>query len=374
MTDAAAKNQTIYERLGVVPVINAAGTETASGGAMMVPEALEAMQEASRQYVLIEELNDAIGRRIAEATGAEAGMVTSGAAGGLLLAAAASMAGTDPVKVSQLPDSTGMPNQFVIHRVHRINYDHMFRAAGGEFVEIGIPRATYEWELRNAITDRTAGVVWVESPSVAPGALPFETVVEIAHEHNVPVIVDAASMLPPASHLRLWIEAGADLVSYSGGKGIRGPQNSGMLAGRADLIAGARASSSPRTGVGRAAKVSRETMAGFAAALERFLEHDHEADFREHLAQAEVVCEILSDHPKVDLELITDQRITPDPVVRLAPTREANWTVDGVRESLLSQLPRIYTRREHHYLVIRTHCLHGDEPETVARAIRDLLH
>ena len=373
MTDAAAKNQTIYERLGVVPVINAAGTETASGGAMMVPEALEAMQEASRQYVLIEELNDAIGRRIAEATGAEAGMVTSGAAGGLLLSAAASMAGTDPVKVSQLPDSTGMPNQFVIHRVHRINYDHMFRAAGGEFVEIGIPRATYEWELRNAITDRTAGVVWVESPSVAPGALPFETVVEIAHEHNVPVIVDAASMLPPASHLRLWIEAGADLVSYSGGKGIRGPQNSGMLAGRADLIAGARASSSPRTGVGRAAKVSRETMAGFAAALERFLEHDHEADFREHLAQAEVVCEILSDHPKVDLELITDQRITPDPVVRLAPTREANWTVDGVRESLLSQSPRIYTRREHHYLVIRTHCLHGDEPETVARAIRDLL-
>jgi D-glucosaminate-6-phosphate ammonia-lyase len=363
----------IYQRLGVSPIINAAGTETASGGAMMVPEALAAMNEASTQYVLIEELNDAIGRRIAEATGAEAGMVTSGAAGGLLLAAAACIAGDDPARVARLPQSSGMANRFIIHRVHRINYDHMFRAAGGTFVEIGIPRATYEWELHEAIGEDTAGIVWVESPSVAPGALPFETVVRVAHEHDIPVIVDAASMLPPKSHLRLWIEQGADLVSYSGGKGIRGPQNSGMLAGRADLIAGARANASPRTGVGRAAKVSRETMAGFAAALERFLTHDHDADYREHMAQAEVVCEILSDVPEIAIELITDQRITPDPVVKLAPTSAANWTPDGVRDRLLEGNPRIYTRREHHYLVVRTHCLHGDEPEVVARAIRDLV-
>lgn len=363
----------IYARLGVTPIINAAGTETASGGAMMAPEALEAMRQASQQYVLIEELNDAVGKLIAQATGAEAGMVTSGAAGGLLLAAAACIAGDDPVRVSRLPQSEGMANQFVVHRVHRINYDHMFRAAGGEFVEIGIPRATYEWELRAAITEKTAGVVWVESPSVALGALPFETVVRIAHEQGVPVIVDAASMLPPVSHLRLWIEQGADLVSYSGGKGIHGPQNSGMLAGRADLITGARASSSPRTGIGRAAKVSRETMAGFAAALERFLHHDHQADYREHLAQAEVLCEILGEHPDIDLELITDQRITPDPVVRIAPRDSAGWTPDDVRSQLLDGDPRIYTRREYHYLVIRTHCLHGDEPETVARAIRRLI-
>lgn len=363
----------IYSRLGVEPVINAAGTETASGGAMMVPEALEAMQQAASQYVLVEELNDAIGKRIAAATGAEAGMVTSGAAGGLLLAAAACIAGDDPVKVARLPRTDGMANQFVIHRVHRINYDHMFRAAGGEFVEIGIPRATYEWELRSAICDETAGVVWVESPSVAPGAIPFGKVVEIAHEHRIPVIVDAASMLPPVSHLRRWIDAGADLVSYSGGKGIRGPQNSGMLAGRVDLIAGARANSSPRTGVGRAAKVSRETMSGFAAALERFLRHDHEADFREHLAQAEVICEILGGHPDIELELISDQRITPDPVVRIAPSGRARWTPDDLRARLLDGDPRIYTRREHHYLVIRTHCLHGDQPETVARAIRRLI-
>jgi D-glucosaminate-6-phosphate ammonia-lyase len=359
----------IYARLGVSPIINAAGTETASGGAMMAPEAIDAMNQAAQSYVLIEELNDAIGQRIAEATGADAGMVTSGAAGGLLLAAASCIAGVDPARVARLPRTDGMPNQFVIHRVHRINYDHMFRAAGGEFVEIGIPRGTYEWELREAINDRTAGVVWVESPSVAPGALPFDVVVRVAHEHGIPVIVDAASMLPPVEHLRLWIDQGADLVSYSGGKGIRGPQNSGMLAGRADLIAGARANSSPRTGVGRAAKVSRETMAGFAAALERFLKHDHESDFHEHLAQAEVVCEILSSCDQLELELITDQRITPDPVIRIAPAATATWTPDEVRARLLAGEPRIYTRREHHFLVIRTHCLHGDEPETVARAI-----
>jgi D-glucosaminate-6-phosphate ammonia-lyase len=369
----AASMPAIYQRLGVSPVINAAGTETASGGAMMAPEALKAMNEAATRYVLIEELNDAIGKRVADATGAEAGMVTSGAAGGLLLAAAACIAGDDPAKVARLPQSAGMANRFVIHRVHRINYDHMFRAAGGEFVEIGIPRATYEWELWEAITEQTAGVVWVESPSVAPGALPFETVVQIAHENCVPVIVDAASMLPPVAHLRLWIEHGADLVSYSGGKGIRGPQNSGMLAGRTDLIAGARANSSPRTGVGRAAKVSRETMAGFAAALERFLEHDHEADYREHLSQAEMICEILAECPGTELELITDQRVTPDPVVRIAPSAGATWDPDIVRNRLLYGDPRIYTRRELHFLVVRTHCLHGDEPEIVARAIRNVI-
>jgi D-glucosaminate-6-phosphate ammonia-lyase len=363
----------IYERLGVRPIINAAGTETAAGGATMVPEALVAMQEAARSYVLIEELNDAIGRQIAEATGAEAGMVTSGAAGGLLLAAAACIAGEDPARVARLPQTDGMANEFVIHRSHRINYDHMFRAAGGRFVEIGIPRGTHEWELQEAISDRTAGVVWVESPSVAPGALPFETVVRIAHQHGIPVIVDAASMLPPASHLTRWIAGGADLVSYSGGKGIRGPQNSGLLTGRADLIAAARANASPRTGVGRAAKVSRETMAGFAAALQRFVQHDHEADFREHLAKAEMIAEILGDCSSIDLQLISDQRITPDPVVRLAASDGASWNPDDVRAELLNGDPRIYTRREHHYLVIRTHCLHGDQPEIVARAIRRIV-
>jgi D-glucosaminate-6-phosphate ammonia-lyase len=363
----------VYHRLGVQPIINAAGTETASGGAMMCQEALDAMIAASRSYVLIEELNDAIGRQIAEATGAEAGMVTSGAAGGLLLAAAACITGTDPALVARLPRADGLSNQFIIHRSHRINYDHMFRAAGGELVEIGIPRGTSEWELQEAIGDRTAGVVWVESPSVTLGTLSFETVVRIAHEHDIPVIVDAASMLPPVEHLRLWIDQGADLVAYSGGKGIRGPQNSGMLAGRADLIAAARANSSPRTGVGRAAKVSRETMVGFSAALERFLEHDHAADYREHLAQAEMIADLLSDHPQVELELIDDQRITPDPVVRLAPKPDATWTPDAIRARLLDQEPRIYTRREHHYLVIRTHCLHGDEPEIIARSILDLL-
>ena len=363
----------VYAHLGVQPVINAAGTETASGGAMMCQEAIDAMIAASRHYVLVEELNDAIGERIAEATGAEAGMVTSGSAGGLLLAAAACIAGDDPARVARLPQSTGLANQFVIHRSHRINYDHMFRAAGGGFREIGIPRATAEWELHDAINEWTAGVVWVESPSVTRGTLPFDTVVRIAHEYDVPVIVDAASMLPPVSHLRYWTDRGADLVAFSGGKGIRGPQNSGMLAGRARLIAGARANSSPRTGVGRAAKVSRETMAGFAAALERFLIHDHEADYREHLAQAEMVADILSSSNQVDIELITDQRITPDPVVRLAPTVDASWSPDDLRARLLEQSPRIYTRREHQYLVIRTHCLHGDQPEIVARSILNLI-
>jgi D-glucosaminate-6-phosphate ammonia-lyase len=371
--EAGASTGTIYERLGVRPIINAAGSETAAGGTLMPQEVLDAMADAARQYVLIEELQVAVGWKIAHATGAEAGYVTAGAAAGLLLAAAACMAADDPVLVDRLPQTDGMANEFIIHRVHRINYDHMFRAAGGKLVEIGLPRATYPWELEAAICEYTAGVIWVDSPSVALGALPFETVVKIAHHFDVPVIVDAASTLPPVNHLRHWIERGADLVSYSGGKGIRGPQNTGLLAGRADLIAGAAANGSPRTGVGRAAKVSKEALVGLAVALDLFLERDHEADFKRHLAQAETIRDLLAGRNDVEVGMIADQRISPDPLLRLAPAGEATWTPNRLRAELLRGDPRIYTRREHHYLVIRTHCLEGDQAEIVGKAIVDLL-
>lgn len=363
----------IYDRIGVRTIINASGATTRVGGTLMPREVIDAMIEASQSFVVIPELNAAVGRKIAEATGAEAGYVTAGSAAGMLLAVAACIAGTDPMKIRMLPQSDGLANEVIIHRAHRINYDQMFRAAGGKLVEIGIPRGTDPWELEAAITDKTACVTFVDSPSIGPGALPFATVVEIAHRHHIPVIVDAASTLPPYAHLTRWVEWGADLVIYSGGKGIRGPQDSGLLAGRKDLIAAAVANGSPNSAVGRAAKVSKEAMAGLYVALERFIAHDHDADYRTHLEQARLVHDALRERAGVRIELVADPDAYPAPSVFIWPDAGAHWTAAGLGEALQSGEPSIHARVEHGRLEVNTHCLLPGDPEQLVESISSVL-
>lgn len=368
-----AQSQSVYDWLGVPTIINASGATTTVGGTLMPEEVVQAMIEASRNFVAVEDLNVAVGKKIAEATGAEAGYVTAGSAAGMLLAVAACITGTHPVKVNRLPDTHGMANEVIIHRVQRINYDIMFRAAGGKLVEIGIPRGTDVWELEHAINERTACVAYIDSPSTAWGALPFETVVEVAHRHNIPVIVDAASTLPPLDHLRRWIRDGADLVIYSGGKGIRGPQDSGLLAGRADLIEAARANGSPNRGVGRAAKVSKEAMAGLAVALERFLTHDHDADFARQLEMAEAVRNALAGRDDVESGLTADPEEYPAPVLKIWPSASAGWQPADVSQALRDSEPPIHCKVEQGNLEVNTHCLMPGEAEQIAETLTTIL-
>ncbi len=266
-----------YERLGVRPVINAWSWVTVAGGSIMPPPVVRAMEEASRNFVDLHELNRRAGEVIARLTGAEAGLVSAGSGAGMLLQAAACMTGTDPAKVWRLPDTRGMKDRIVIHRSHRVSYDRNFRAAGAKLVEIGDTGVTEPWELEDAITKRTAAVAYVFGPRKS-GALSLETVVDIAHSRDVPVIVDAAAMLPPAENLTRFIRVGADMVSFSGGKGVMGPQSSGILCGRKDLIEAAYMNAAPNSqGIGRPAKVSKENIAGLVTALELFVDTDHEA-------------------------------------------------------------------------------------------------
>lgn len=368
-----AKDRGIYERIGVPTIINASGATTAVGGTLMPGEVVQAMIDASQSFVAIEALNLAVGKKIAEATGAESGYVTAGSAAGMLLAVAACITGSDPVRINSLPDTTGMPNEVIIHRVHRINYDIMFRAAGGKLVEIGMPRGTDVWELESAIGENTACIAFVDSPSTAWGALEFDTIVEIAHKHNIPVIVDAASTLPPLDHLRRWVRQGADLVIYSGGKGIRGPQDSGLLAGRADLIEAARLNGSPNRGIARAAKVSKEAMAGLYVAIDRFLTHDHEADWSRQLAMAQTVDRVLADRDDLAVELIADIERYPAPVVLVSPKADASWTSDQLQNALRESEPPIYCKDEKGKLEINTHCLQPGEAEQIAEALTSIL-
>jgi D-glucosaminate-6-phosphate ammonia-lyase len=351
----------IYERIGVRTVINGRGATTAVGGSLMRPEVATAMVEATKAFVVIEELNAKVGEKIAEVTGAEAGYVTAGSAAGMLLAVAACIAGTDPVKIAKLPQTEGMKNEVIVHRAHRLNYDQMYRAAGGKLVEIGIPYETHAWELEEAIGERTACVTYVDSRNIGTGALDFRALVEISHARKVPVVVDAASTIPPLDHLRRWIRWGADLVIYSGGKGIRGPQDSGLLAGRADLIAAARANGNPHAAIGRGMKVSKEAMVGLWMALTILPEIDHEADHRAHLAQAQRLYDAIVEREDAVCAIEGDWEVWPAPVLRVTPKNDA-WSPRAIQLALMAGDPPVHIDAVHGTLQISTHgLLPGDE-------------
>jgi D-glucosaminate-6-phosphate ammonia-lyase len=338
----------IYRRLGVRRVIHASGTTTRYGGSILRPEALEAMREASQVLVNLDELNDAAGAAIARMLGAEAAFVTAGASSGLILQAAACIAGDDPAKITRLPDTRGMRHEIVIQRAHRFAYDQAYRVPGGVLVEIGLARRTQAFELEDAIGERTAAVAYLISPFTSPpGILPLGEVVEIAHRHGVPVIVDAASMLPPRENLTKFL--GADLVSFSGGKGIRGPQSTGILAGRRDLVRAVTLNASPNQALARGAKTSKEEIAGLVVALELFMAEDEAAEMKRYRDVCTTVVEKLADIPglRVVLEQDPVNRVLPHAVVYF--TEEWNGpSGNAVQVALAKGEPHIYVQQGAH--------------------------
>jgi D-glucosaminate-6-phosphate ammonia-lyase len=340
----------IYRRLGVRPIIHASGTTTRYGGSLLRPEALETMREASTTLVNLDELNEAAGAAIARMLGAEAAFVTAGASSGLILQAAACIAGADPAKITRLPETQGMRNEIVIQRAHRFAYDQAYRVAGGVLVEIGLARRTQPFELEAAIGERTAAVAYLVSPFTSPpGVLTLEQVIAIAHKRGVPVIVDAASMLPPRENLTKFLRLGADLVSFSGGKGIRGPQSTGILAGRRDLVRAVALNASPNQALGRAAKTSKEEICGLVTALECFMAEDEEAEMKRYTDVCATIVEALGEIP--GLRAVVEQ----DPVNRVLPHAVIYFTPDWVGPSghavqlaLAQGEPHIYVQQGAH--------------------------
>lgn len=365
----------VYERLGVRPVINARGMNTMAGGSLMRPETLAAMAEAAAAFVDMAELNVRAGARIAELIGVEAAHVTSGSAGGLLLAAAAVLTGTDPERIKRLPDTSGYPNEIVIQKCHRIQYDQALRVAGARLVEVGDAEGCTEAELEAAIGPNTAALIFIESPRMGPGAVAPNRMAVIAHARGLPLIVDAASTLPPSSHLTRWTDQGADLVIYSGGKGIRGPQGSGLLLGRADLIRAAAANGAPNAAIGRPCKVSKEDVVGLVTALELFLQVDHEAEWRRHLDEARAIAAALADLPGVEAEVDDDQSVwTAPPVLVRIDERATGLSASAVMDALRAGEPPIMVRvfRDGR-LLVDPHNLQGDEAKIVARRLKEEL-
>ncbi len=366
----------IYRGLGATPVIAASGTTTMYGGSKLRPEVADVMLKASRTLVNLDDLNAAAGRVIAEITGAEAGLVTSGAAGGLVLQSAAVMAGKDPAVMARLPNAEGLKNEIVMHKSHRFPYDQCYTSTGAKIVEIGDGRRCQPWELEAAINENTAAVGYLFSGFLTRRAIPLEQVVEIAHARGVPVIVDAASYLPPRANLRRFIDAGADMVQFSGGKAVRGPQGTGILAGRADLIEAAYANASPHQFIGRGMKVAKEEIVGLVEALRIFANEDEQAETRRLAEMCQQIVDALIEAPGLEVSVMHDEwdYLTPYAVMRF--TRD--WrgpSRDDVRDGMAAGDPPIYMHDIYNpdELAVDPFNLDERELEIVIRRLREEL-
>ena len=353
---AADLRDNVYTRLlGVRPHVGAHEHLSSMGGSRMPPEVVSAMAEANRYFVDMSELHDAAGRRIAEIMGAEAALVSSGAFAAMLVGAAGVLTGSGQDRMRLLPNPTWPKVECLFQTAHRFFYDNVFGFAGMKLVEAGT-RVDYE----AAITDRTAllvGLAYIEEQT--RGVPPFpvrhrqehdpETlmpleIIEIGRRKGVPVMIDLASNLPPKENLTKYLEAGADLVVVSGGKGIRGPNSTGILAGRADLIHAARMQNAPVNGIGRGLKVGKEEIVGVVAALERYVALDEDKEIAAWNGKARWLADQLqgidglearyelNTHGYHDVELVWDEAVIPlsrEDVVRLLRAGDPRIIFDG---------------------------------------------
>ncbi len=383
----------IYSDLGVPAIINAKGPSTRVSGGFLAPEVITAMTEAATHCVDMAELQAAASRVIARITGAEAGIVTTGAAAGLLLGTAACVAGLNPARMAQLPDFTGPQPEVIVVRSQRNAYDHAVRAAGVRLVEVGLPdryagagvRDAEPWELAAAITPATVAILYVDSAHSLPS---LAEVVAVGHEHSLPVLVDAAAQLPPVGNLQAFIAVGADLVVFSGGKAISGPQGSGILCGRRDLIMSAilqnldldldweqwnppsglidkhRLPGLPAHGIGRTCKVGKETIVGLLVALERFAAEADDSRRRRWLAILDELCALLPE-AGFSLRLETVPRLA----LALPQARQACFRLQNSSPAIHVDPSELHLGN----LLINPTCLSSADLPALASALRGIM-
>jgi len=375
--ESLKKRGAIYERLGVKPVINAVGTYTKYGGSTMEPEVVQAMAEASRVMIRMQKLNECAGELIAKYTHAEAGLVSAGAADAMLLQAAACIAGKDPAKIKRLPDTEGMKNEIIINWNHNVSFEQVWRAAGAKLVWVGSSssgaRNVENWQIEAAINDRTAALAFVATRWYPGSFESLDEMAKIARRHGLPMIVDAAAMLPPVENLWRFIDHGADMVAFSGGKAIRGPQSTGILCGRRDLIEAAALSHSPNVAIGRMAKVCKEEIVGLMVALERYIKRDHAADQRRWREQCNTIATAIMDIRGAKTTVLQDDWTRPVPELGIHLTSDwAGPSPDEIVDVMAKGDPPIFIRKSRWWgeqLFINPHGLVEGEAELVGQRL-----
>ncbi len=336
---AVANSSNVYRALGVRPLINCRGTLTVIGGSIELPEVREAKSLANQQHVQLDELMEAAGKRLAELTGAEWGMVSAGCAAAMSHATAACVAGGNPDLHVRIPNLAGFAKDEVIIPGHSRNvYDAAIRAVGVKVLEVETPE-----ELQLAIGPKTAMIYIFANGRNETGPMSTEAIARIAKPHDIPILVDAAAevLTIPSVHL----QRGATLVAYSGGKIIRGPQSAGLLLGRKDLIKAAWVHSAPHHGYARAMKVGREEVVGMVVAVESWVKRNHEAEWKEWVARGEYIANRISKVPGVTATVRRDGgegRSNRSPGVTVQwESKRLGITGQEVADTLYNTEPRI---------------------------------
>ena len=356
-----------YESIGVRPLINCRGTFTIISGSVILPEVREAIVLASQRYVNIDELMEAVGARIAELMDCEWGLITDGCAAALCQVTAACVAGSDPEKMIRLPDTAGMKNEVIVQTCHRNVYDHAIRMVGVKMIEVDTKA-----ELKAALNDRTA-MFFVFGDAEERGQITTKEMADIGHEHGIPTFVDAAAERPDVPNW--YLEQGADAVAYSGGKCLRGPQASGLVLGRKDLLQAAFLNGAPHHALARPMKAGKEEIMGLLAAVEQWIKRNHKAEWKEWERRLEVITEAVQDFDSVTTSIRQSTRSN------VAPVLQINWDVERVGSSgteVASQLsagePRIELNGNANGISIMPYMMEEGEDEIVAARLGEVLN
>ena len=354
----------ILERLGFRSGINAWGTVTKLGGTRLAPEVIQAMSDVGNSFVPMHEFHRKAGEYVAGLLGVEACCITCGAAAGLAVSSAACMTRGERSKVLRLPDTTGMPYEILMLKAHRILYDQALRLSGATIREVGTTSFAAPDLLEDEINDRTALFVYVAENERVRGSVPLPDLVPVLKRRGIPTVVDAAAELPPAGNIRSYLDMGADLVVFSGGKEIRGPQASGLIVGGKQLIDACHANCCPNYSIGRSMKISKETVAGLVAAVELFVNRDYCLQMSVWEDMTRRICAALGNRSDVQPRVgyPTGPGVQPVIILRVY-VKPLNMTASALRGKLLEAPTPVYADVDGDELVLSPQCLESDELE-----------
>lgn len=363
----------LYESLGIKPVINAVGTVTALGGSVMPPEVVQAWADAAKHFVDLAELQNKVGERIAKLLGVEAALVTTGAAGSLFLGAAAAVTRGEKKLIAQLPDTTGARNEILLQSTHHSCYDNQLTGVGAKFVEV--ETAT---DVAKKVGDRTALMFFMNISNDA-GKIKREEWCALAQKHKVPAMIDAAADVPPVERIAEYAKMGFDLIAISGGKAIRGPNDTGLLLGRKELIEAAKRNTNPNCGtIGRALKVGKEDMIAQLAAVERFVKLNFAEERKEMERRVAVIERAVTGIPSVECEHITPEIANHYPHLQIVwDEKKLKITRERVTRELADGAPSIRIGRVSGTgdkgILFAVHTLQEGEDASIATRIAEIL-
>jgi L-seryl-tRNA(Ser) seleniumtransferase len=375
----AAVKTSIFERLGVKPVLNARGFNTVVGGNTPTARMKEAIEEVERYYVDMRELLERSGEAIAKLMGAEAAYVTPGAAAALALGTAACITGDDVEKMGRLPDTAELKNRVLIQKAHRYPYERTVTIVGTKLQEIGDDAGTTPAQLEAALGPKVAAVLYPAHLEGEPGTLSLDQVIEIAHAKGVPVLVDAAGQVYPIERFKSYTKRGADLVAF-GSKYFGGVNSAGLLCGKKELVDAAVLQGfigfetvTNRKGFGRPLKLDRQEIVGVVVALQEWMTMDHDRRLARQERRLATVARAVSGLPGVSTEVVESEGAAPR-VLRVAvDAAKARRSAEALVEALRDGSPSIAVGPDEDAILVNVSTVQEGDEDLIARRLRELL-